>query len=555
MAQVNDIATGVFATRPAVVELDGKPAILLSTKNDRVALQIGDKRQLLDETARVHVGGSYFQLHQENKNLSALWWSHQDGKNVYFTTSTDAGKAFSPVSMVNDEHGVLPPFTLTQGAKDVLGVTYLDERVSGYETFFNRSVDAGRTWGKPDLRLDTAQEGRSTAVAEPQTLIAGATWVSIWTDAVRVSGQASYRIISRRSVDAGITWTPSEVLYSSSHQLSSLQMRAHGSNVVLAADDLDNGIVAMASTDEGKTWHSAGTVAGTEKITNSGIDIAMTGDRAHLVWIQDQANKKSLIMRASLDISTQKWLGDAQRLDVKSFENTKSTWPVILATAQGPTIAAWIDYRDIRPGIYLSATYDKGQTWSAPQPLLQPGELSIGWPKLIPWGTQAAIVYEAYPTDVPTNGSLVVRALGFKDDGKALAGLPVVKEMSAEERQKRLEQRVKQLWDYRIAASYDKVYDMFDFAYRAAWPKKYYVDSSGVITYLSYTFDKATISGNEADVNIKTKYEVKSTMLPVSGMPLKVDPTESDSPSKWVWVANDWYLVFAPAYDKQILQY
>ncbi|MEO7106031.1 MAG: hypothetical protein ABIZ09_06640, partial [Rhodoferax sp.] len=79
LAKIDDIATGPQQTRPAIVEIDGKLAVLYSTKSDRVALQIGDKRQLLDETARVKQGGSYFQIHSRGKNLDALWWSHQDG--------------------------------------------------------------------------------------------------------------------------------------------------------------------------------------------------------------------------------------------------------------------------------------------------------------------------------------------------------------------------------------------------------------------------------------------------------------------------------------------
>lgn len=556
LAQVDNIATGAYSTRPVVVELDGKPAILFSTKGDRVALQIGDKRQLLDETARVHKGGGYFALHKQEKNISALWWSHEDGKNLYFTSSSDAGQRFVPVSMVNSDHGVLPPYNLSQGSQGALGVTYHDERLPGYEFFFSRSVDGGKTWATPDQRLDTPPaDGRSSSVADPQTVVSGSAWVSIWSDAVQVSGQASYRIVSRRSLDAGITWSPAEVIYSSAHQLSTLQLRSRGNNLVVAADDLNNGIVALASSDEGKTWRSAGILAGTEHLTNSGIDIAISADRAHIVWLVDQAEKKALVMRASLDIATQKWLEPAKRLDIKAFDNTKSTWVSILATTQGPVIAAWLDYRDIRPGIYLSASYDKGQTWSAPQPLVQPGELSVGWPKLIPWGAQAAITYEVYPTDVATSGKFVVRSLAFGEDMKGLSGLPEAKAISEADRKAKLESRVKALWDARVAGSYDKVYEIFDFAYRAAWPKKHYVDNSGVITYLSYTLDKVSITGNEADVNIKTKYEVKPTMLPSTGMTLKVDATESDSPAKWVWVANDWYLVYAPAYDQSILKY
>ena len=53
IVKIEDIATGPLQTRPVVLEHDGKPAILYSTKSDRVAFQLGDKRSLIDETARV----------------------------------------------------------------------------------------------------------------------------------------------------------------------------------------------------------------------------------------------------------------------------------------------------------------------------------------------------------------------------------------------------------------------------------------------------------------------------------------------------------------------
>jgi hypothetical protein len=557
LAQVDDIATGASQTRPAVIEYDGKPAMLYSTKDGRVAFQIGEKRQLLDETARVKHGGSFFQLHRHAQNLDALWWSHEDGKNLYFTSSTDGGERFTPVGMVNDEHGILTPYSLTWGPQGIVGITYLDERQPNYQVYFNRSTDYGRTWARPDQRLDSPpDEGQASYVHEPQSVATGTAWVSAWTDIVHGTMKPIYCIISRRSEDAGLNWTPPEVLYSSDRQISSLVVRAQGNSIVIAADEYERGIFALTSQDEGRNWRAAGLLAGSSHASNSGIDMALAAGRAHLVWMQDRKDEKTRIMRASLDIAQSKWLDAVQRLDLKAHENTRSLSPVVLATTQGPLIAAWVDYRDIRPNIYLSASYDQGQAWSAPQALLEPGKLSAGWPRLIPWRDQAAIAYEIYPTDRVMDGKFVVRLLPAGNGAKGLPGLPGQSQISEDERKARLEQRVKSLWETRVAGNYEPTYDMFDFAYKAAIPKKNYLDTVGVITFLSFSVDDISIKGNEASVKMKIKYEVKPTMLPIAGgKTITVAPVEVDATNTWVWVDNDWYMVFAPSYEPPQLKY
>jgi hypothetical protein len=555
LAQVSDTATGTLQTIPSIIEVDGKPAMLYATKDNRIAFQMGTQRQLLDETARVR-GGNHVQLHLNDKQLHALWWSHQDGKNVYHTASVDGGLHFNPVTMVNDEHGVLPPYTLTTGPKGILGVTYQDERNPSYQAYFNRSVDFGRTWPRPDQRLDTPPtEGRSSQVHEPQSVESGAAWLSVWTDSAPVAGQQSYRIISRRSDDAGFSWSPAEVLYSSDHHISSLKVRAQGSNIVVAADELNAGIFAVTSQDQGRSWQRAGTVTGTDRVSNSGIDMTLSNGRAHLVWMKNGADEKAQIMRASLDIGPSKWLGAAQRLDLKSHNNTQSISPEVLATSRGTVVATWVDYRDIRPNIYLAASKDQGQSWSAPQPLLAPGEVSAGWPKLIPWRDEVAIGYEVYPSERVLDGKFVLRLLHVASDEKGLPGMARPFQITEEDRKARLEQRVKALWEARIAGEYERAYDMFDFAYKAATPKSYYMTSIGVITYLTYAVDKLEVSGNEASVNMKLRYEVKPTMVPGSAKPITVLPIDVDTPTKWVWVGRDWYLVYTPSFEPPTLKY
>ena len=556
LAEVNNIATGSLPTRVAVAEADGKAALLYSTKDDRVAFQVGDKRQLIDETARVRGGGGFFQLRPQGGKLHAIWWSHQSGKNIYFTSSADGGQRFAPVSMVNDENGVLPPFTLSTGADGMLGMTYQDERLGGYQAYFNRSTDNGLNWARPDQRLDVVQGTQTTNVHEPQMVQLGNIWVSAWTDIVRGSGATAYRILVRRTEDGGQRWSAPEVVHSAESQISSLTVKAEDGHVVAVADQLNVGIVAFASLDAGRSWRAAGPLPGSEKVSNSGVDLAVNGSRAHLVWMHERQGEKIRIMRASLDVIQAKWLVDAaQRLDVKQIENTRSLSPSLITTPKGEVLAAWVDYRDIRPNIYVSASYDQGQNWSLPQAVLAPGSTSAGWPQLVPWRDQVALGYELYPTDRIMEGKYVLRLLPAGEKVQGLPGLPIPRQVSEAERRAKLEQRVKFLWDNRIAGNYEPTFEMFDFAYKASTPKKAYLDNVGVITYLSASVNELVINGNEADVKMKLRYEVQPTILPSTGKKITLPAADVESPTKWVWVGNDWFLVFTPSFEPPQLKY
>lgn len=562
LLEIDDITTGALQTRPAIAELNGEPVLLYASKDNRVTFRVGKQSLQLDETAPVQ-GGNRFQLHKQDDQLHALWWSHENAKNLYFTSSADLGQHFAPVSIVNDDHGVLAPFSLLRGPKGVVGMTYLDERQPRYQTYFNRSTDYGRTWARPDVRLDLPPaDAQSSAVQEPQSVESGTAWVSAWVDVVRVAGGGRhFRILSRRSDDAGLVWSAPEVLYSTEHLISSLTVKAQGGHVVIAADANQQGVFAVVSTDQGRNWRASPLVEGsglpvgtTEGASNSGVQLALTADRAHLVWMQERSGEKIKIMRASLDLAKNSWLAAAQRLDVKTYDNSRSLSPEILALAKGPLLATWVDYRDIRPNIYLSASFDGGAVWSAPQALLQPGEVSAGWPRLMPWRNQAAISYDVYPGDLTAKGKFVLRLLPLNAESNALPEFVSTAKISEAERKAQLEKRVKMLWDSRVAGNYEPTFDMFDFAYKASTTKATYLGNIGLISYLSSSMEDAVITGNEAAVKMKLKYEVKQTTL-TGGKPFKLAPTDVEATNTWVWVGNDWYLVYAPAVGSQNLQY
>ncbi len=152
------------------------------------------------------------------------------------------------------------------------------------------------------------------------------------------------------------------------------------------------------------------------------------------------------------------------------------------------------------------------------------------------------------------DGKFVLKLMPLGDVAKALPGFAAQPQVSDAERKSRLEQRVKALWDYRAADNYEPTYEMFDFAFKAVNPKQSYLNGTGLITYQRFSVEDIAIQGNEAHVKMKIKYEVKPTPLP-SGKLLKMEPTEAEATNIWVWVGNEWYMVYNPAYGQALLKY
>lgn len=556
LLQVDNISTGALSTRPSVLEIDGKAAVMYSTKDGRVGFQLDNQQRLLDDLARVRNGGSFFQLNANGNDLYASWWSHQDGKNVYMSVSKDKGTHFGPVVAANDEHGILPPISVNFAGSETVGLTYHDERKPNYQAYFNRSVDAGQTWPGPDVRLDTPpSDARASAVFEPQTVTAKNSWVSAWTDSVpNPKGGLLYRIISRRSVDAGLTWSVAEVMHATDHHISSLKIKSKDNFVVIVADELTRGVFSIVSQDSGQNWKKLDPIVGTQKVTNSGIEVALGSAYAYTVWSVESEGVKVRVMGAGIDLLNQAWSTNPQRLDTKDIENTMSNVPTILITDKDVAVSTWIDYRDIRPNIYYAVSYDKGAAWSSPLAFLKPGVVSAGWPQLIKWKGGVAIAYETYATDKAKEGKLSLQYLDLPAKAADLIGFsPTV--ITAEQKRQRLERRISALWDARLAADQAKAYDFFDFAYKSITSQNIYVESSKVITYQSYKIADISISGNEASVTMNTRYELKPYILPMTGKSIKVDPVDAEVPTKWVWVGDEWYFVYAPSFDQPFLRY
>jgi hypothetical protein len=553
---IKNLNTGAMETVPAVLELaDGSPIALYASKDNHITLLRAGKTQVLDTTAPVQ-GGNTFQLHAQGNNVYASWWSHQDNKNLYFSHSTDAGKSFSKVAIVNDNHGVLPRYSLNFGSNGVVGATYYDERSPKYEVYFNRSTDFGQTWARPDTRLDSPPPaGQDSFAVEPITVHAGNSWVTVWDDAYKsLDDKLIYHVLARQSMDEGKTWGPVQELYSSFHPISSLTAQALGDTVLLGFDEYQVGITAFISPDAGATWHKSNAIEGSVQKTNSGLVMAMADGYGYFSWIEQEPNEKPDIKFGRFDLAKATWAGKALRVDTKAFNNTQSTLPTLYAFDKGAVVLAWLDYRDIRPNVYLSLSTNQGETWSTPKPFSNPGLSNLGYPRLVPWNHSVALAYEEYPSDNVLGGSFILAPTGIKADSQQLPDFVSAPAFTAEQKEKMLVNRIHELWKYRIAGNYEPTYKFFDFAMRRFMSEKEFLDKSGNINFFSYELVGHKIEGNVADVDQKVTYDSKPIVMP-NGKTAQIDKVTAEVKNTWVWVGDNWYLVYAPSFGKPLLTY
>jgi len=553
LMQIDDAVTGDIHLMPAVNEVNGKLAALYQSKDGRVTYKYDQQSIKLDEQTPIK-GGKWFQLNHNGQAIYASWWSPQNQKSLYLSASKNQGQTFTPATVVNQDQNMLPPYALMADSQGAVSMTYMDERNPKYNVYANHSSDFGATWAKPDQRLDApAQPNASTMAMYPQALKAEDAWVIAWTDTVESMGHPVYRMLARRSIDQGKTWGEAEVLLTESAFISALTSDQQGKNFVLMFDAEGKGVQALSSNDAGKTWLHATEISGTQKLTNNFIRTAVSENKAYAVWIEESPSNKPRIMRGILDMASGTWVGVASRMDIKPFDNTKSSINDIITTQSGDIIVGWMDFRDIRPNIYLSASFDKGASWTTPQSLAQPGMSSLGYFEFIPWKNGAAINYQSFPADDVNNGSIIIQELSINAPKGFVLPDFTANQPDSQKREALLKQRVNAFWKHRIDKQYAESYAFFDPAYRKSFTQEIFTNTQGMLTYHAAKLVDYSIKGNEATVNLKITYEAKEAMF--SGKPVSIPSSEADVTNTWVWIGDNWYMVFKPTIGDPMLVY
>jgi hypothetical protein len=310
-----NLATVLALALPgAVVHAQWEPDMKLSTTDSAATLNENMARCLVCCGDTVHV----------------VWYDTQNnGSAIYYKRSSDEGTTWGPDTRLSGTPGTADFPTLAVSGTNV-HLAFRDQRTGRYGSYYERSLDGGRTW-EPDvfisdsllfnwwpaiaavgpmvyvvLNLDTVNSEvyfrRSTdngetwdtiqrisnapLRSEDPCIAASDSNVHIVWNEFRHGGNGHSEVYYRRSSDQGVTWGPETRLTYDTAMSYSPTAYPSGSNVDVAWEDNRDGnfeIYHKRSTDYGLTWGPDERLT-TDSATSAYPSVVVDGANIHLVW-------------------------------------------------------------------------------------------------------------------------------------------------------------------------------------------------------------------------------------------------------------------------------
>ncbi len=536
---------------PSLDLIDGKPALLFNAEDKHLTFKSGERNVVLDNDLGI-TGGSYTQLQGDKNTIHAMWWTHEKFKAIYFSRSTDGGKTFTKSSLVTDQSGVLPPYHLIE-SNGSLGMIYSDERTPRYNVYYNTSTDGGLTWGRPDMRLDTppAKDLQSNNL-EPQMAIIGQTQITLWRDAGQNKEGETQRIIMRNTTDFGKTWSTEKVIHTSKGVMHGLKLVASNDFFVLTFVDADN-VKIMSANKSGMDWTSPESLPGLQTSSAGNINISQGKANELAIVLSAQPEKNPGIYSSTFNLTSNKWEIPATRIDPKTFDNTISISPTITTTTNGVVVAAWTDFRNIIPQIYIASSNDSGRTWSEAKNIGIDAKDFMATPNLVTKNDSTILGYQTYP-NAKRDRLYYATTPVILDKNGLIKDLPKQKIYTDKQREFKLQTRVMKFWALREKADFAATYPYFDPAFRNAFSQEKFNQAQAQIAYKDAKWVGAKIEGNVAEAEIIVTLKVMDMEL--KGKKIEIpEQKEKSVKATWVWIKDDWYLVFKGFKDQTYLKY
>lgn len=293
--------------------------------------------------------------------------------------------------------------------------------------------------------------------------------------------------------------------------------------------------------NKGTLW-DAFAIKGAEGLDVARMDYYTWEDGRILVVFsaEERGNFKQRIYAAISEDGDRNW--DVKRIDSKEFDNTRS-WLPRMAVDGNKVVVVWEDSRDIRSGVRMKLSPDRGRTWME---------------RDIPISNKKNYAFR--PRISFTKGSFYIAWHQFKDDERKVADLVMVKlkwdeavkiaskkekGISLKKKEALLRERVRAYWEGMIKKDLKTTYNIHDPFYRARIPFDYYASHRGPMVYHNYNIESLKIEGNVASVRIKVKYDVPKIIM--LGKEASIPPKEITIEETYLFIDGTWYRKFVDA--------
>jgi len=283
-------------------------------------------------------------------DVHAVWNDNRDGNNeIYYKRSTDGGVSWETDTRLtnNSAYSYIPSISVSGS---VVHVVWLDLRDGNWEIYYNRSTDAGISWGA-DTRLTNHFADSYT----PSISVSGSVLHVVWYD----NRDNNYEIYYKRSTDGGVSWGADTRLTDNSADSYISSISVSGSVVhVVWADSRDGNfeIYCKRSTDGGITWGAD------TRLTNNPAysyysSVSLSGSVVHVVWLDNRDGDWEMYYKRSTDG------GVSWEADTRLTNNpAASSYPSV--SVSGSVVhVVWQDNRDGNNEIYYKRSTDGGTSW------------------------------------------------------------------------------------------------------------------------------------------------------------------------------------------------
>lgn len=239
------------------------------------------------------------QIAASGNNVYVVWGDTNDttgSTDLFFRKSTDGGTTFGPTQVLMEnapgDSLVLPQVAVS--ANNVYVVWMNGSPQEGANILFRKSADAGMTFG-PVMELSGTAPFSFTA---PQIIASGNNVYAAWND--------NTNTFFARSTDAGVSFEPVSVADAGSVPGEFVKMAASGNNVALVWQSLpasvpgDIDILFALSTDGGATFGPVKNLTESTGDRNTNPDVALSGNNVYVVW-QHSNGKTDVAFTRSTD--------------------------------------------------------------------------------------------------------------------------------------------------------------------------------------------------------------------------------------------------------------
>ena len=571
----------LFASKVAYAAtkiIDNK-VVTLSAKKGQLVFAKDDKTVMLSNKG---ISNKNIWLHQNPNNIYALWWTKgKQGKALHLRRSNDKGETFqAPVRMTLG--GILPILSLADDNKDKIAIAYVNEREAGYQIYFNRSLDAGKTWLKQDQRLNDLYNTKGKVTTKeayedkkdipgsralsPHLSYLGDDLVIQWQEQSLINKVASLRIVSRVSKDDGLTWGEEQEIYKIDNQ-NPTEMRTVqvGTELYSFLFVPKKGILVFSSTEKGSKWQQEKTIPNTAALVfASGIKTFLNKNKLFLTFTQREKQKKDGIELYVLDLSSKQWARKTGDLGLPLYpkdraENTKTKTvnATLTGLKNGIIVVAWEDHRYLMPTVMLNASKDGGETWlKTAFPLLKPGKVISKFPSLLAGDDKFFMIFTYSNTEgvQVLSQSLYLATLATKPlaSGATLVLPPadIGEIISDKDKIARLKQRADAFWTLRIEEKYAETFAYFDPLYRTLFDKNNFLKSQGKIKFIKYAGAEITLHGliGVVDTDVEFTIPMFATLGGVAEAP---PPQKRKMNARWGWFYDNWYLMPETMFDRR----